>query len=178
MLPATNAVPHKTLATNLAKVKGGTKERKGIYVLGWPRDKAIPEEYSDWLAYLLIHGILDAINYKLEDSDVVSVRYNLTALQAKRSIEPLFPSYPQMIVIQKVGPSKNGSFNIWIDDQLSCMIRNGIAYGEKVYSKAYDRCSYTISRLLATIDEDLQSALNRFPHAKRFYYWFEGIESK
>lgn len=169
MRSITHLTPQKTEAINLAKVD--TTVRSRICVIGWSRNNSIPDEYSDWLTFLLIHHILDQADYELEEGDTLSVRYNLAALQAERTnIIPLLSYYPQIITIQKVGNFGDGCFNIWVDDKLTSLVRNGYAYGKKIYSKAYDRCAYNVSRILATKDDDIFAVMNRFPHSSHNYF--------
>ena len=176
--------PRLTHATNLATVKSGTREQNRFYVMEWPRNKDVPRELSDWLAFLLMFGILDEVDRLLNDSEICSVRYNLGAFLNDRfqadqdpKHKPLFPYYPQIITIQKVGVPGNGNFNVWVDGHLTSMIRNGFARGRKIYSKAYNRKSYNVSRLLATSNDDVLQTAMRFPHAPRQYFWFSGLIS-
>lgn len=133
-------------------------------VMGWPNDKAIPNILSDWLVFLLINGILDKADAELSENEVYTVRYNLGKIQMLRCVKTLISDYPQYVSILKVG---QGKMNIWVDGKLTAIIRDGKAYGKKIFVKHYDRNIYAISRALATEEEDVMAALRLFPHAKR-----------
>lgn len=139
------------------------KRRENSYpVMGWPINQAIPSKLSDWLAYLLTYQILDKADRELKEGEVLTVRFNLGKFQMSRNLIPLFSDYPQYVSIRKVGPNR---MVIWVDGRVTAVIRDGIAFGKKIYARHYDRNLYTTSRLLATQEEDIMAAMRLFPHA-------------
>lgn len=147
--------------------KRKNREPNTYDVMGWPNDTAIPSILSDWLAYLLKYRILDKAEKELNDSEVYTVRFNLGRFQMSRGVEPLISDYPQYVCIVKAG---YGKLNIWVDGRLTAMVRDGKAYGKKIFVKHYDRTRYVTSRILATEEGDFIAARRLFPHAKRHVF--------
>ncbi len=152
--------------------KRGKSKKRNVYenVIGWPEGTAIPSFLSDWLAYLLYRGIIDSVNNKLEDSEILIFRYNLGGFQIQRGIVSLFSSYYQYVVLQKVGERGNGSMNVWVDGKFTSIIRNGNAYGKYIFARHYDRNEYVVSRILATKEEDYKLAEKLFPNTPHRWY--------
>ncbi|MBQ3408174.1 MAG: hypothetical protein IJH12_03095 [Clostridia bacterium] len=104
------------------------------------------------------------------------VRYNLVAFQLERTdFLPLFPIYPQVIILQKIGDEESKNFNVWVDGVMSSMIRNGNAYGKRINAKQYARSLYNISRMLSTLDDDMIDSVKIFPHARHHFYWNSNV---
>ena len=131
-------------------------------VMGWPINMVIPNNLSDWLAYLLTYQIIDKADRELEEGDVLTVRFNLGKFQMSRNLIPLFSDYPQYVSIRKVGHNR---LVIWVDGRVTAFVRDGNAIGKGIFARHYDRNMYTTSRLLATENDDIIAAMKLFPHS-------------
>lgn len=141
-----------------------------ILIDGWPDDRLIPGEYSDWLAFCLYDHIFPTA-HGLSVGEIMMVRFDLAAFRGKRTGRCfMIPICPELFYIEKFARGHN-YFIRNREGMVIGLVFNGFAIGKGCLMEREEYNYFPTKGLAKPMKAEMDDAERLFGGSDRIKVW-------